>query len=89
MKKGDIVTVYSLAGEIVGKFINGNNGEVSLEDPRVLMQNEQGSLGFAKGVCVSGQLQTTRITISNYVFMTPTNEEFQKAYIQAVSGLVI
>jgi len=88
MQKGDIVTVFSLAGEIVGKYINGKDGEISLEDPRVLMQNEQG-LGFAKGVCVSGQLQTRKITISNYVFITPTNEEFQKAYVQAVSGLVI
>jgi hypothetical protein len=88
MQKGDIVTVFSLAGEIVGKYINGKDGEISLEDPRVLMQNEQG-LGFAKGVCVSGQLQTRKITISNYVFITPTNEEFQKAYVQAVTGLVI
>ena len=89
MQKGDVTTVYSLAGEIVGKFINEKDGAVSLEDPRVLMQNEEGSLGFAKGVCVSGQLNTKRITISNYIFMTPTNDEFEKAYRQAVTGLVI
>lgn len=88
MQKGDVVTVYSLAGEIVGKYINGKDGEISLEDPRVLMQSEQG-LGFAKGVCVSGQLNTKKITISNYIFITPTNDEFVRAYHQAVSGLIV
>jgi hypothetical protein len=88
MQKGEVVTVFSLAGEIVGKFIRSKDGEIELEDPRVLMQNETG-LGFAKGVCVSGQLDTKKITISNYIFVTPTNTEFEKAYRQAVSGLVL
>lgn len=87
MKKGDVVTVVTLAGEMVGKFESKDDG-ITLTDPRMLIQNEQG-MGFAHGVCVTGENNPTTITFQNYVFATPTNSEIEKAYRQAVSGLVL
>ena len=88
MKKGDVVTVVTLAGEVIGKFNNSGSGTITLDDPRMLIQNEQG-MGFAHGVCVTGENNPTEITFQNYVFVTPTNAEIEKAYRQAVSGLVL
>jgi hypothetical protein len=88
MKKGDVVTVVTLAGEMVGKFNNSGSGTISLDDPRMLIQNEQG-MGFAHGICVTGENNPTEITFQSYVFVTPTNAEIEKAYRQAVSGLVL
>ncbi|RPG87629.1 MAG: hypothetical protein CBC33_000240 [Coraliomargarita sp. TMED73] len=88
MKKGDIVTVVTLAGEMIGKFNNSGAGTITLDDPRMLIQNEQG-MGFAHGICVTGKNNPTEITFQSYVFVTPTNEDIEKAYRQAVSGLVL
>jgi hypothetical protein len=88
MKKGDIVVAMTMAGEIVGKYINEKDGTVTLEDPRTLIQNEQG-MGFAKGLCMSGKLDPKIATISNYVFITEASDEFESAWRQATSGLII
>ena len=88
MKKGDIVVAMTMAGEIVGKFVKESESGVILEDPRTLVQNEQG-VGFAKGLCMSGKLDPKIATISNYVFVTEVSDEFEKAWRQATSGLII
>ena len=88
MKKGDVVVAMTMAGEIIGKYVHEKESGITLEDPRTLMQSEQG-VGFAKGVCMSGKLDPKIISISQYVFVTPVSDEFEKAYRQAVSGLVL
>jgi len=88
MKKGDIVVVMTMAGEIIGKYVHEKESGITLEDPRTLMQSEQG-VGFAKGVCMAGKLDPKIMSINSYVFATPVSDEFEKAYRQAVSGLVL
>lgn len=88
MKKGDVVTVITLAGEFVGKFNNSGGGTMSIDDPRMLIQNEQG-MGFASGICVTGERDPKEVTFASYVFVTPTNADIEKAYRQATSGLII
>ena len=88
MKKGDVVVVMTMAGEIIGKYIHEKESGITLQNPRTLMQSEQG-VGFAKGVCMSGKLDPKIMAISQYVFVTPVSDEFEKAYRQAVSGLVL
>lgn len=88
MKKGDVVSVITLAGEFVGKLEDTGAGTISLTDPRMLVQNEQG-MGFAHGIAVTGKQNPTSVTFQNYVFVTETNEDVEKAYRGAVSGLVL
>lgn len=88
MKKGDIVVAMTMAGEIIGKYVNEKDGAITLEDPRTLLQSAEG-VGFAKGVCMSGKIDPKIITIANYVFVTEVNDDFEKAWRQATSGLIV
>ena len=88
MKKGDVITAMTMAGEIVGKFVEESNGTLTLENPRTLIQNEQG-VGFARGLCMTGELNPDQAIISNYIFLIQTEAEFEKAYREAVSGLIL
>ena len=86
--KNEVITVVCLAGEVTGKFVEGDEISIKLEDPRMLTQTEQG-VGYAKGVCMSGKTDTKEIVIRNYMFALETNDEFKKGYHQTVSGLVL
>ena len=88
MKKGDVVSVVSLAGEFVGKYNTSESGTITIDDPRMLVQNEQG-MGFAQGICVTGKANPDEVTFASYVFVTPVNEDIERAYRQATSGIVI
>ena len=88
MKKNDIVTVITLAGEFVGKFVSKDESGLALEDPRMIVQGQDGQMGFARGICQTGVENPTDITFQQYLFVTSTNEEVQKAYRQATSGIV-
>lgn len=88
MKKGDVVSVVSLAGEFVGKYNTIGAGTITIDDPRMLVQNETG-MGFAQGICVTGKQNPEEVTFATYVFVTPVNTDIEKAYRQATSGIVI
>lgn len=88
MDKNEVVTVVTVSGEYVGKLNNTGAGCVTLDDPRMLVHNEQG-MGFANGIAVTGRSNPTEVTFQSYVFMTKTNEEVEKAYRQSVSGLIL
>ena len=87
MKKGDIITVMTLTGEFVGKFVSNDNG-LELEDPRLVVQGPEGQMGFARGICQTGVENPTDIAFQQYLFVTSTNEDVQKAYRQATSGII-
>lgn len=89
MKKGDVVVAMTMAGEIVGKLDTMGSGSVTLDDPRTLIQSADGQMGFAKGVCMAGQLDPKTMSINSYVFLTPVSEDFEKEYRKATSGLVL
>ena len=41
MKNGDIVTVITVSGEYVGKLTHLDGGNVSIDKPRMILQNTQ------------------------------------------------
>jgi len=90
MKKGDIVSVITAAGEFVGKFEDEGNAKLVLKDPRMVIQTQEG-MGFARGVCVTGVENPTEMSFytGGIVFTAPSNEDIQKAYREAVSGLIL
>jgi hypothetical protein len=88
MKKGDVVTVLTVSGEYVGKFKSQTENTVEITDPRMLVQTQEG-MGFAAGVCVTGKRDVNEIVFNQFIFMTETNEEIEKAYRQATSGIVM
>ena len=88
MKKNDIITVMTLAGEFVGKFEGDDNG-LELSDPRTVVQGPEGQMGFARGICQTGVENPKEIAFNDFMFITPCNEEVENAYRQATSGLVM
>jgi hypothetical protein len=89
MKKNDVVSVVTMAGEFVGKYNNTGAGTITLDDPRMLIQDPNGNMGFAAGICVTGERDPNEVTFQNYVFVTSTNADIEKAYRAATSGLVL
>lgn len=88
MKKNDVVTVICGVGEFIGKFVSNTDAGLEIEDPRMLVQSEQG-MGFAKGIAITGVQNPPSVIFKNYVFVTPTNEDVEKGYRQATSGLIL
>lgn len=88
MDKNDVITVVAMSGEYVGKLKEKTEGTITLKDPRMLVHNEQG-MGFAHGIAVTGLADPREVTFQTYVFATETNEEVQKAYTSATSGIIL
>ena len=65
MKKNDVVSVITLAGEFVGKLVELDGSSIELADPRMVVQGPEGNMGFAKGICVTGCVDHTSVTIQN------------------------
>ena len=77
MKKNDVVSVITLAGEFVGKLVELNGSSVELADPRMVVQGPEGNMGFAKGICSTGKLEPESV-VMNVVYVTPTAPEVEK-----------
>ncbi len=90
MKKGTVVSLVTLTGEFIGKFVTETTSGVTVADPRMLVHQESG-MGFAHGVCATGKMNPDEVMFYNggLVFMTESNEEIEKAYRQATSGIII
>lgn len=88
MKRGEVVSVVAVSGEYVGKFNHMKDEVLYIDDPRMLIAGEQG-VGFARGVCMTGAENPNSMAFQQFVYVTRTSEEFEKAYRQATSGLII
>ena len=89
MMKGKIVSLVTLAGEYIGKFMHENNGNITLENPRMLVNTPDGKVGFARGICMTGQEnpKTGMFYAGGVVIVTESNEQFKSAYIEATTGI--
>ena len=54
-----------------------------------LAAGEEGKIGFGRGVCMSAVENVEEVTFNDYLFVTPTNDTFTKAWREATSGLII
>lgn len=89
MKKGDIVTVMTSIGEYVCRLKKIDESGVHVTDPRLIVKSPDGQIGFGRGVCMSAVQNTPELTYKDCIFVAPANEDFQKSYIEATSGLVL
>lgn len=90
MQKNDVVSVMTAYGEYVGKFVQQGTSVVTLSDPRMIVQTEQG-MGFAHGICATGKENPTSVDIqmSQVVFVTEVNSQIEKEYRKVTSGLIV
>lgn len=88
--KNDVVSVVTLAGEIIGKFQSESTTELVINDPRLLSQNEQG-LVLIPALCMTGKPELAEVTLSrnSVILMCQTVEEVEREYRANTSGIVI
>lgn len=89
MKKGDIVTVMTGVGEYIARLDRINAGSIDVQDPRLIVRGEDGQIGFGRGVCMSAVENPKTLTFTDVIFVVPTNESFEKAWVEATSGIII
>ena len=90
MNKGDLVTVLTNAGEFVGRLDKNDDTGVHLDNPKMIVNTPEGKMGFARGVCMSGEENPKSIIFRSgcIILVTPSNQNINKAYTEVVSGLV-
>ncbi len=86
----EVVTLVTAAGEMVGRFVEEDETSITLESPRAFVQTQNG-VGFAPGVCLTGQKDPEKIAFNklSVILMCDTNDEVQKIWLQATTGLVV
>jgi hypothetical protein len=88
--KNDVVAVMCNSGEYVGKYESEDDTVVTLKDPRIVVSTQEG-MGFAHGICVTGEADVSTVDIykSSICFVTKVNEDLRKAYVKNTSGLIV
>ena len=90
--KGEVVTVVSMMGEIVGRLKEETTNGYVIESPRLFVPAQgESSGGFAPGLSMTGQQDLNEATINGAVVMTviECHPEIAKAWTQATSGIVM
>jgi hypothetical protein len=90
--KGEIVTVVSMMGEVVGRMKDLGDTTVTLESPRLFVPaQDQNGGGFAPGLSMTGEqdLNEATLNLSVVLAIVPTHEAVAKGWVSATSGLVL
>ena len=85
MKKGDVVTVVTFTGEYVGEL--AKTEPLTLKNPKMIVKNPEGGMGFAKGVAVTGKENPESMVVQTYVFVSECNEMVAEAHQTAVANI--
>ena len=90
MNVGDVVTMVTPVGEVIGKIKAQDDQSVTLEDPRLFVPNEGGA-GLAPGICMTGATDPKEAVFfkGGAVAMVLTANELVSAWRQQTSGLVV
>ena len=89
MNKGTVVTVMTSVGEYVARFVKADESGIHVENPRLIVKSPDGDIGFGRGVCMSAVENTPQLIFRDCLFVTQSNDSFEKAYIEATSGIII
>jgi len=87
---GEVVSVVSILGEIVGRLKSESETTVTLSDPRLFVQQEGGA-GFAPGISMTGEANPAELTLNKGVILAviPTHPDLVKGWSAATSGIVL
>lgn len=87
--KGAVVTLMSPIGEYVGRLDRIEDGNVYLTNPRLIVKGPDGQIGFGRGVCMSAEEQPKEVMFTESIFVAKTNDDFEKSWIEATSGIIV
>lgn len=88
--EGEIVSVVTPNGDVIGKLKSATDSMVILEDPRGFVQTHEG-VGFAPSVSLGCDHELKEVTFNMALVLTitKTHTEIAKAWRQQTSGIVI
>jgi|SaaInlStandDraft_1057018.scaffolds.fasta_scaffold678674_1 hypothetical protein len=93
MKNGDVVTLVTMMGEVIGRLKEKSSTEVSLESPRLFVPdpNNGANGGLAPGFSMTGEQNPKEGTFSLGVVLTvaKTHPDIEKAWVSATSGIIL
>jgi len=90
IRKNDVVSIVTLTGEFVGKYMEETPDQYVIADPRLLSQSQNG-VGFLPVVCMTGKPEPTEVRFNRatVAFVVPTADEVEREYRKATSGIIM
>lgn len=87
MKRNEITTVVTAAGEFVGRVESITAYSFLLSRPRMIVHGEEG-MGFAHGICATGEDNPKEVDfpLSGICFATKTNDDVAAAWLIATDS---
>ena len=93
MKNGDVVTLVTMMGEVIGRLKEETTQGYLLESPRLFVPdpNNGANGGLAPGVSMTGVQEPKESHFNRGVVLTvtPTHGEIEKAWVSATSGIIL
>lgn len=90
--KGEVVTLVTILGEIVGKLVEENDRGFVIEKPRLFVPAQDGKNGgFAPGICMTGVPEPSELEFNRHTVTTVTlsHPQIGSAWVEATSGIAI
>ena len=86
MEKGDVVSVVATSGEYVGVLESVK--PLTLNKPRMVVSAQDGGMGFARGVAVTGEENPENMVFNSYIFVAKSNDKVSEAHANATGSIV-
>ena len=88
--QSEVVTLITNVGEIVGRLKSYDDNTVTVINPRLFIQSEQGT-GFLPTIGVTAEREPEELVFQRNSILTviKTFDEVAKAWQQSVSGIVL
>ena len=90
--KGEVVTLVTMMGEVVGRLKEETEHGYVVDSPRLFVPAPDSSAGgFAPGLSMTGKQNIDQAVINKAVTMTvvPTHHDVEAGWHQATSGIVV
>lgn len=89
---GEVVSIVTMMGEIVGRLKEETSFGYVLESPRLFVPSQgESSGGFAPGVSMTGRQEPAEAHINKDLTLTVciTHEQVASGWVEATSGIVM
>ena len=89
MKSGDIISMVTVSGEFVGRYLGESSVALRVGEPHMVTPTEN-SMGFLPMCCLTGERNPDEVEFqkSGIVFFMPTDESVVKEFRRATSGII-
>ena len=89
--KGEVVTVLTMMGEVIGRLKEETSTGYVITNPRLFVPGEDNRGGFAPGLSMTGEQEPSEATINRALALTvvKTHADVEAGWVQATSGIVL